>query len=146
MEQYIGFDVSTKETATSIRQDGKRIWRGKVRIRPATARGGDPQALPVICIEARNAKAAFDMAANKTDAKDADGMGPKNLLFSLSVISRSSLTNPEKQTNDGGRFSLSTSGLAALAKANVSVLSLSLLQRYGRAMAVAAMLPISFGG
>jgi transposase len=29
MEQYIGLDVSTKETAISIRQDGKRMWRGK---------------------------------------------------------------------------------------------------------------------
>ena len=29
MEQYIGLDVSMKETAISIRQDGKRIWRGK---------------------------------------------------------------------------------------------------------------------
>jgi transposase len=27
MEQYIGLDVSMKETAISIRQDGKRIWR-----------------------------------------------------------------------------------------------------------------------
>ena len=29
MTQYIGLDVSMKETAVSIRQDGKRIWRGK---------------------------------------------------------------------------------------------------------------------
>lgn len=29
MEQYIGLDVSMKETAVSIRQGGKRIWRGK---------------------------------------------------------------------------------------------------------------------
>ena len=27
--QYIGLDVSLKDTSISIRQDGKRIWRGK---------------------------------------------------------------------------------------------------------------------
>jgi transposase len=29
MEEYIGLDVSMKETAVSIRSEGKRIWRGK---------------------------------------------------------------------------------------------------------------------
>lgn len=29
MQQYIGLDVSMKETAVSIRQDGERVWRGK---------------------------------------------------------------------------------------------------------------------
>ena len=29
MDDYIGLDVSLKETAISIRRDGKRIWRGK---------------------------------------------------------------------------------------------------------------------
>jgi transposase len=29
MEEYIGLDVSMKETAVSIRRDGKRVWRGK---------------------------------------------------------------------------------------------------------------------
>lgn len=29
MGQYIGLDVSLKETAISIRQDSKRNWRGK---------------------------------------------------------------------------------------------------------------------
>ena len=32
------------------------------------------EGLPAICIEARHAKAALDMAANKTDANDADGL------------------------------------------------------------------------
>jgi transposase len=32
------------------------------------------QGLPAICIDARHAKAALDMAANKTDANDADGL------------------------------------------------------------------------
>lgn len=29
MEEYIGLDVSMKETAVSIRREGKRVWRGK---------------------------------------------------------------------------------------------------------------------
>ena len=29
MAEYVGLDVSMKETAVSIRRDGKRIWRGK---------------------------------------------------------------------------------------------------------------------
>ena len=29
MEEYIGLDVSMKETAVSIRREGERIWRGK---------------------------------------------------------------------------------------------------------------------
>ncbi|APG93407.1 transposase (plasmid) [Sinorhizobium americanum] len=29
MNQYIGLDIYLKDTAISIRQDGKRIWRGK---------------------------------------------------------------------------------------------------------------------
>jgi len=32
------------------------------------------EGLPAICIDARHAKLALDMAANKTDANDADGL------------------------------------------------------------------------
>lgn len=100
MEEYIGLDVSMKETAVSIRRDGKRIWRGKCASHPAVIanllRQQAPSAtrvvfetgplsvwfyhalraagLPAICIDARHAKAALDMAANKTDANDADGL------------------------------------------------------------------------
>ncbi|RZF58281.1 IS110 family transposase [Sphingomonas populi] len=100
MEQYIGLDVSMKETAVSIRQGGKRIWRGKCASDPqllsAMIRKRAPEAkrvvfetgplsvwfyhaltaegMPAICIDARHAKAALDMAANKTDANDADGL------------------------------------------------------------------------
>jgi transposase len=92
--------VSMKETAISIRRDGKRIWRGKCASDPAVIasllRKHAPsakrvifetgplsvwfyhalcaEALPAICIDARHAKAALDMAANKTDANDADGL------------------------------------------------------------------------
>lgn len=29
MGEYIGLDVSLKDTAVSVRRDGKRVWRGK---------------------------------------------------------------------------------------------------------------------
>ena len=100
MDEYIGLDVSLKETAVSVRRDGKRIWRGKclsdpnllaalIRKRaPAAKRvvfetgplsvwfyhALNAEGLPAICIDARHAKAALDMAPNKTDANDADGL------------------------------------------------------------------------
>ncbi|QRM34034.1 IS110 family transposase [Microvirga sp. VF16] len=100
MGEYIGLDVSVKETAISVRRDGKRIWRGKcpsdptliaeiVRKRaPAAQRvvfetgplavwfyhALQTEGLPAICIDARHAKAALAMAPNKTDANDADGL------------------------------------------------------------------------
>jgi transposase len=100
MEEYIGLDVSMKETAVSIRRDGTRIWRGKcasdptiiadlIRKRAPTVKrivfetgplsvwfyhALCAEGLPAVCIDARHAKAALDMAANKTDANDADGL------------------------------------------------------------------------
>jgi transposase len=100
MNEYIGLDVSMKETMVSIRREGKRIWRGRcasdpqliadlVRKRAPTARrvvfetgplsvwfyhALRAEGLPAICIDARHAKAALDMAANKTDSNDADGL------------------------------------------------------------------------
>jgi len=100
MGEYIGLDVSMKETAIFIRHDGKRIWRGKCPSDPkllvAAIRKHSPapqrvvfemeplsvwffhaltsEELPAICIDARHAKAALDMAPNKIDANDADGL------------------------------------------------------------------------
>lgn len=100
MEEYIGLDVSMKETAVSIRREGRRVWRGKCASDPNIVaeliRKKAPAAkrvvfetgplsvwfyhalrakgVPAICIDARHAKAALDMAANKTDANDADGL------------------------------------------------------------------------
>ncbi|MBT0781452.1 hypothetical protein KF941_18895 [Paracoccus sp. pheM1] len=49
MEQYIGLDVSLKDTAISIRQGGSRIWRGKC--------ASDPKVLAdIICKQAPQAK------------------------------------------------------------------------------------------
>jgi transposase len=100
MDEYIGLDVSLKDTAVSIRRNGKRVWRGKCASDPqllaALIRKHAPavrrvvfetgplsvwffhalsaEGVPAICIDARHAKAALDMAANKTDANDADGL------------------------------------------------------------------------
>ena len=100
MGEYIGLDVSMKDTSISVRREGKRIWRGKCTSEPATIarmvrkHAADPErvlfetgplsvwfyhalqaeGLPAICVDARHAKAALDIAANKTDANDADGL------------------------------------------------------------------------
>jgi hypothetical protein len=100
LAEYVGLDVSMKETAVSIRRDGKRVWRGKCasdpkilaevirRRAPEVARvvfetgplsvwfyhALTAEGLPAICLDARHAKAALDMAPNKTDANDADGL------------------------------------------------------------------------
>ena len=84
MEEYIGLDVSMKETSVSIRRAGERIWRGKCASDPRTIaeliRKRAPavkrvvfetgplsiwfyhslrtEGLPAICIDARHAKAA----------------------------------------------------------------------------------------
>jgi transposase len=98
MDQYIGLDVSLKDTAISIREDGKRVWRGKCpsdpRLLAAMIRKHAPHAkrvvfetgplstwfyhaltaegVPAICIEARHAQKIETL--NKTDANDADGL------------------------------------------------------------------------
>lgn len=100
MEQFIGLDVSLKDTFISVRADGQRVWRGKcasdpqliaevIRKRAQKAErivfetgplsvwfyhALKQEGLPAICIDARHAKAALDMARNKTDANDADGL------------------------------------------------------------------------
>lgn len=100
MEQYIGLDVSLKDTFIAVREGGQRIWRGKCKSDPEviaqTTSKHAPRAqrvvfetgplsvwfyhalsaegVPAICIDARHAKAALDMAANKTDQNDADGL------------------------------------------------------------------------
>ncbi len=100
MEEHIGLDVSLKETMISVRQNGKRIWRGQcpsdpkllaevIRKRAPNAKrivfetgplsvwfyhALTAEGLPAICIDARHANAALNMAPNKTDANDADGL------------------------------------------------------------------------
>ena len=35
MCEYVGLDVSLKETAISVRRNGKRVWRGKCPSEPS---------------------------------------------------------------------------------------------------------------
>lgn len=100
MYEYIGLDVSLKDTAISIRRDGKRVWRGKCASDPKTIAQvisrHAPQArmvvfetgalstwfyhalvaegVPAVCIEARHAHKILKETLNKTDANDADGL------------------------------------------------------------------------
>jgi transposase len=100
MCQHIGLDVSLKDTAIAIRQDGKRIWRGKCPSDPKDIaqiirkHAPDPkrvvfetgplatwffhaltaEGLPAVCIEARHAQKILGETLNKTDANDADGL------------------------------------------------------------------------
>ena len=101
MTQYVGLDVSMKETKLHVLDDaGKRVWRGCCatepaaiaaavrRYAPAAARIGletgplttwlwttlTAEGLPMVCLDARHAKRALDMKVNKTDANDAEGL------------------------------------------------------------------------
>jgi len=101
MTQYVGLDVSLEETSICvIDQTGQRVWQGKTRSNPqaiaAVVRQRAPEAtkvgfesvplatwhwhelnaigLPVVCLDARQAKAALSMQVNKTDANDAHGL------------------------------------------------------------------------
>ena len=93
-------DASLKDTAISIRRGSKRVWRGKcpsdpkiiaevIRRRAPNAKrvvfetgplsvwffhALTAEGVPAICIDARHAAKALDMAPNKTDANDADGL------------------------------------------------------------------------
>jgi len=141
MPQYIGLDESLKDTLISIRENGKRIWRGKCPSDPKlvaeaickrapnvervvfktgplsvwfdhamTAEGG-----PAICIDARHAKAALDMAPNKTDPNDADGLAHLAEVGFFGVVTASSfiaaiedLANFAKSRSVGAWIGLTT--------------------------------------
>ena len=101
MTQYVGLDVSLKETKLHVLDEaGNRVWRGRCatdptaiaaavrRYAPTAARIGletgplttwlwtalTAEGLPMICLDARHAKKALDMKVNKTDANDAEGL------------------------------------------------------------------------
>lgn len=101
MEQYVGLDVSQKETAICVIDgEGKRVWQGTCRSTPETiaevlhakapfavkvAMETGPLSvwhwhalkaagIPIVCIHARHAKAALSVQINKTDANDAFGL------------------------------------------------------------------------
>jgi transposase len=101
MTQYVGLDVSLKETKLHVLDEaGNRVWRGRCATEPAAiataVRQYAPTAvrigletgplttwlwtaltaesLPMVCLDARHAKKALDMRVNKTDANDAEGL------------------------------------------------------------------------
>jgi transposase len=97
MEQYVGLDVSLKETSLCVvDQTGTTLWQGKCASTPESLARRAPAAtriglesgllstwhwhalkalgLPVVCLDARHAKAALSLRLNKTDANDAEGL------------------------------------------------------------------------
>ena len=101
MEQYVGLDVSLEQTSVCVVDgDGKTLWQGKCASTPeaiaATIRAEAPAAvriglesgplsswhwhelrkagLPVVCLDARHAKAALALQLNKSDRNDARGL------------------------------------------------------------------------
>ncbi len=101
MTQFVGLDVSQKDTAVSVvDEEGRQVWRGKVRTDPNviadTIASRAPNAkrvgletgplstwlwhalndlgLPLVCMDARHAKAGLSVQVNKTDENDALGL------------------------------------------------------------------------
>ncbi len=101
MELYVGLDVSLEETSICVLNTaGKIVWQGKCLSTPesiaSTLQAKAPSAVrialesgslstwhwhslkqmgfPVVCIDARHAKAALQMQINKTDKNDAQGL------------------------------------------------------------------------
>ena len=97
---YVGLDVSLETTPSASSTTGTVVWRGKCASDPGRDRRdrahsthrrrpgrlGDrtaleladaqpaPPRLPVVCLDARHAKAALSLQINKTDANDALGL------------------------------------------------------------------------
>jgi len=101
MKQYVGLDVSLEQTAVCIVDEhGKALWRGKSASTPeaiaAVVKARAPhveriglesgplstwhwhelkkRGLPMICLDARHAKAALLLQVSKTDPNDALGL------------------------------------------------------------------------
>ena len=101
MEQYVGLDVSLGQTAICVVDGGgKTLWQGKCASTPeaiaAAVRARAPEVarvglesgplsawhwhelrrlgLPVVCLDARHAKATLSLQLNKSDRNDARGL------------------------------------------------------------------------
>jgi transposase len=80
MEHYVGLDVSLKLTAICIVDRTRKIEREGVVTSDTDATSTwlwtelNKMGLPVICIDARHAKAALKMQINKSDRNDAVGI------------------------------------------------------------------------
>jgi transposase len=101
VEQYVGLDVSLAQTSICVVDgSGRTLWQGKCASTPeaiaAAIRAKAPEVarvglesgplsawhwdelkklgLPVICLDARHAKAALSLQLNKSDRNDARGL------------------------------------------------------------------------
>ena len=101
VERFVGLDVSQRSTSICILDGhGARVWRGKCATDPAAIEeatrlraGGATRigletgpltpwlvhelrgrGLEVVCLDARQARAALALRPNKTDANDAEGL------------------------------------------------------------------------
>jgi len=101
VKQYVGLDVSQKVSSVCVIDElGRKVWTGKCASTPesiaATLADRAPQvervgletgplcvwhyhglkaiSVPVLCLDARHAKAALSMQVNKTDDNDAEGL------------------------------------------------------------------------
>jgi len=101
MAEYVALDVSLQSTSVHVVDEhGRCVWRGKcptdVAVLASTIRKHAPAVervgletgmlstwlchglagagLPVVCMDARQAKAALSIKINKTDANDAEGL------------------------------------------------------------------------
>jgi transposase len=101
VERFVGLDVSQRSTSVCILDgQGNRMWRGKCPTDPAAiaevirTRAGGParlgletgpltpwlvhelrgRGLAVVCLDARQARAALALRPNKSDANDAEGL------------------------------------------------------------------------
>ncbi len=101
VEQYVGLDVSLEQTSVCVVDaSGETLWQGKCASTPeaiaAAIRARAPEVvrvglesgplsawhwhelkklgLPVVCLDARHAKAALSMQLNKSDRNDARGI------------------------------------------------------------------------
>jgi transposase len=101
LEQFVGLDVSQKLTHVCVvDREGKALWRGSSATTPediaAAVRAHAPGAvrigfetgalstwlwhglkkigLPIVCLDARHAKAVLSMQVNKSDRNDAFGL------------------------------------------------------------------------
>lgn len=153
MAHYVGLDVSLEETSICvIDESGHKVWQGKSSSEPAAiakrVRLHAPEAvkvgfetgplctwhwhelkelgLPVVCLDARHAKAALSMQVNKTDTNDAYGLaqivrtgwyrevGVKSIdshLIRTLLISRSKLVDVRTKLSNHLRGILKTFGL-----------------------------------
>ena len=128
MKQYVGLDVSQKETAVCVvDQDGKVVFEGKAPSdRGALARVINKRAplaerigfetgamaswlwhelkrvgLPVVCVDARHAHAALSVRMNKSNPNDARGLAA---LISVGWYREEKARLDQTSRIDRGRF------------------------------------------